>query len=50
MFYRAHTQSEGAGLGLFIVREAIDKLNGTIDVKSTYGVGTTFIVSLPLDR
>ncbi|NOS94504.1 MAG: HAMP domain-containing histidine kinase [Cyclobacteriaceae bacterium] len=50
MFYRANTQSEGAGLGLFIVREAIDKLNGAIEVKSTYGVATTFIVSLPLDR
>jgi len=50
MFYRASTTSEGAGLGLFIVSEAVDKLNGAIEVKSAYSVGTTFIVTLPLDR
>jgi signal transduction histidine kinase len=49
MFYRAHRHAEGTGLGLFIVKEAVEKLNGSIDVKSEYGVGTTFTVSLPLD-
>lgn len=50
MFYRANTQAEGAGLGLFIVREAIDKLHGSIEVSSLYGEGTTFIVTLPLQQ
>ncbi|MCE2996711.1 MAG: HAMP domain-containing histidine kinase [Flammeovirgaceae bacterium] len=50
MFYRANTQVEGAGLGLFIVREAIDKLHGSIEVSSVYGEGTTFVVTLPLQQ
>ena len=50
MFYRANTQAEGAGLGLFIVREAIDKLHGSIEVSSVYGEGTTFVVTLPLQQ
>jgi signal transduction histidine kinase len=48
MFYRVHRQVEGTGLGLFIVKEALEKLQGTIEVKSEYGAGTTFSISLPL--
>ncbi|MBJ7879773.1 PAS domain-containing protein [Gelidibacter salicanalis] len=47
MFYRATKASEGSGLGLYIVKETLDKLNGTITVKSELGKGTTFLVSLP---
>lgn len=47
MFYRAHTRSEGSGLGLYIVKEVIDKLGGNITVSSTLGEGTTFEISLP---
>lgn len=47
MFYRATERSEGAGLGLYIVRETVDKLRGTIDIESTFGLGTTFTVTLP---
>lgn len=47
MFYRAHRHAEGTGLGLFIVKEAIEKINGSIEVKSQYGQGTTFFVSIP---
>ena len=47
MFYRAHRHAEGTGLGLFIVKEAVEKINGSIEVKSQYGVGTTFFVSIP---
>jgi signal transduction histidine kinase len=39
--------SEGAGLGLSIVREYAKKLNGGIGVQSKYGEGTTFSVFLP---
>lgn len=47
MFYRATEQSQGSGLGLYIVKELIDKLNGSIQVKSVPGKGTEFRVVLP---
>lgn len=47
LFYRATTQSQGTGLGLFIVRDTIQKLKGTIEVSSVLGDGTTFLVRIP---
>lgn len=47
MFYRASTTTFGTGLGLYICREIIHKLNGTIEIESTYGAGTTVTVSIP---
>jgi signal transduction histidine kinase len=47
MFYRASENSDGSGLGLYIVKETLDKLHGTITVKSEYGMGSTFTVLLP---
>ncbi len=47
MFYRATERSEGAGLGLYIVRETIEKLNGTVSIQSAIGEGTTLRVTLP---
>lgn len=38
----------GRGVGMDVVRTNIQKLNGTIDIKSAAGKGTTFIISLPL--
>ena len=38
---------EGTGLGLAITNRLVEAMNGYIDVKSVYGEGTTFIVSLP---
>jgi signal transduction histidine kinase len=46
MFYRASPDTEGTGLGLYIVREALNKINGTIEVKSKYGKGSTFTITL----
>lgn len=46
MFYRASPNTEGTGLGLYIVREALQKINGTIAVKSVYGRGSTFTITL----
>lgn len=47
MFFRATDRSEGAGLGLYIVKETVDKLHGRIEVKSRIGVGTTFEITIP---
>ena len=48
MFYRASLLSHGAGLGLYIVKKAVDKLGGTITLKSKQGLGTTFTVTIPI--
>jgi len=48
MFYRGNNESkDDTGLGLYIVKKAILKLSGTINVASTEGVGTTFEIILP---
>lgn len=48
MFYRASEKSTGSGLGLYIVKESLEKLMGTIAVDSTTGVGSRFTVTLPI--
>lgn len=47
MFYRGTTDSRGSGLGLYIVKENLEKLGGTIDVISTLSEGTTFTIVIP---
>ncbi|GAA0193968.1 hypothetical protein GCM10009122_57120 [Fulvivirga kasyanovii] len=47
MFYRASEASKGAGLGLYIAKEAVTKLGGTIQVQSQHGAFTLFEVTLP---
>lgn len=48
MFYRGHENSQGSGLGLYIVAEAVSKLKGTVSVKSIASQGSVFTVTLPL--
>jgi PAS domain S-box-containing protein len=50
MFYRASTQSDGSGLGLYIVKNAVEKLGGQIDVFSRPLQGTEFKIILPNQR
>lgn len=47
MFYRATEKSEGSGLGMYIVKQAVDKLKGTIKAKSIFGKGTSIKIILP---
>ncbi len=47
MFYRATETNAGSGLGLYIVKETIDKLRGSIDLNSDEGNGTTVEVKIP---
>jgi len=47
MFFRATEKSDGSGLGLYIVKETIEKMEGTVAVNSEYGLGTTFSMTLP---
>ena len=50
MFVRASENSEGSGLGLYIVKNVLEKLNGEISVESEENVGTKFIVRIPNSR
>jgi signal transduction histidine kinase len=50
MFYRGTEKSQGSGLGLYIVKEAIQKMKGTIRVESVEGAGTSFFVTIPLQE
>jgi len=47
MFFRATDKGEGAGLGLYIVKETVEKLHGQIQVESATGEGTTFRIRIP---
>ena len=47
MFYRANVASKGSGLGLYIFKETISKLNGLVSIESTLTVGTKYFIRLP---
>lgn len=47
MFYRADEDSKGSGLGLYIVKETLEKIKGYITVDSVLHQGTTFELRLP---
>lgn len=47
MFYRATEKNDGAGLGLYIVKEAVEKLGGEIQLESQVGRGSVFRITLP---
>jgi len=47
MFFRGTNNEDGSGLGLYIVKEMINRLNGKISVNSKTGEGTSVTISLP---
>jgi PAS domain S-box-containing protein len=47
MFFRATERSEGSGLGLYIVKQTVQRLGGTISLQSTLDEGTQFSILLP---
>jgi signal transduction histidine kinase len=47
MFCRVSSLSDGAGLGLYIVKETLEKLDGSITVVSKADQGTVFNIELP---
>jgi signal transduction histidine kinase len=47
MFYRVSSKSIGSGLGLYIVKETVEKLHGAIELRSEPGKGCEFNIHLP---
>ena len=52
MFYKGPDidNNQGSGLGLALSKDIVNYHNGDIEVKSELGIGTEFIISLPLDK
>lgn len=47
MFYRATKKSTGSGLGLYIAKEAVEKVNGSMKIESELTHGTKFSITIP---
>ncbi|MGH2643674.1 MAG: sensor histidine kinase [Chitinophagaceae bacterium] len=48
MFFRSRTNNmPGTGIGLYIVKEALERIGGDISVNSEFEKGTTFIITIP---
>ncbi len=47
MFYRGTHYTSGTGLGLYIVKNSLEKIDGAISVYSEEGMGTTFTLLIP---
>lgn len=48
LFYRGNSTQKGAGLGMYIVKQAIEKIHGTIAVSTMPHKGTTFVLTIPV--
>lgn len=50
MFFRGTEGAPGSGLGLYILKEIVTKLDGKIEVVSKVGEGSVFTVSIPSSK
>lgn len=48
MFYRANSDSEGSGLGLYLAKIATERLGGKISIRSIERIGTTVQIAIPV--
>jgi len=46
MFFRLSGKTDGSGIGLYIVKDTVGILQGTVQIQSEEGVGTAFIITL----
>lgn len=46
LYGKMNKRAEGRGIGLYMVKEQVESIGGTIDVDSTPGVGTTFTIRI----
>ena len=51
-FYQgnSHSRSMGSGIGLSLVKQLVEAINGSISVESEENIGTTFIIKLPISQ
>jgi signal transduction histidine kinase len=47
MFFVTNNNKKGSGLGLYLVKEAVENLNGNITVDSKMNIGSKFTVTIP---
>jgi signal transduction histidine kinase len=50
MFFVTNNNKKGSGLGLYLVKEAVENLNGNITVDSKMNIGSKFIVTIPIQH
>ncbi len=48
MFFRANVSADGSGLGLYILKQTVAKLNGQVSLVSEEGMGSEFTITLPV--
>jgi PAS domain S-box-containing protein len=47
LFYKANINSSGSGLGLYIAKESVERMNGIMEMESRQGEGTAVTVVIP---